>query len=518
MAPRPNLLLILADDLGYSDIEPFGGEIPTPNLAQLAAAGTRFANFHTAMKCNPTRAMLLTGLDNNAAAFGPRANYQIRPEVPTLAERLRDAGYRTYMAGKWDAGSDPGERPFERGFQRSFALLPGTGLHFPAPDGGDLREDGTTRGYSADGQALRLPEDFHSTEFYTRKIIEFIDSDPRDGQPFFAYASYTAPHYPLQAPPAYIERFRGWYERGYRAVQSRRIARLQELGLLAPDAAPWAIPGLPDWSALSPEERAYEAKRMQVYAAMIAALDDAVGQLLDHLAQRGLERDTLVLFASDNGADGSSRGAGYRNTHDNRTANLGSPSSYVTLGMNWAQVASAPYRLVKAFPTEGGTRAPLIARWPGAIPEGRISLDWLRIDDLALALLELAGVASDAAPSLAAGRSAWPTLAGRGPLYEAGDARIHTYIERRLGGASVLRGPWKLVWWKERGRYRQPLLFNLAADPAETQDLAAAQPAVAEDLAACWRDYAQRVGGDLSEAKPPLPATPQPGGEAGAKG
>ena len=497
MDSRPNILMILADDLGYSDIQPFGGEIPTPNLTQLAASGMRFTNFHTAMKCNPTRAMLLSGLDNNLAADGPRTNYQLRSDVPTIAETLRASGYHTYIAGKWDVGSDDGERPYARGFERSFVLLPGAGTHFPAPDGSDRRGDGTTRGYSLDGRDVTIDADFYSTTTYTQRMIEFIESNIDDRQPFFAYTAYTAPHYPLQAPYSEIAEFEGWYTQGYRAIHEERLQRLSELGLIDDANVAWDIPAVPEWESLSDEERAFEARRMQVYATMVANLDNAIGNLLSYLDSKGIADNTLVIFASDNGADGTARGAGYKDTHDNRISNLGSPSSYVTQGLNWAQVSSTPYRLVKGFPTEGGTRAPMIVRWPGVVPSNSVSSHWLRISDLASAFRELAstGISPDPSEYVAA------LTSGR-PLYAATDTRIHTYIERRLGGVSVLKDNFKLVWWKQNGQYRVPLLFDLANDPAETNDVADDYPEVVDALIDEWQKYASSIGPSVSEADP----------------
>lgn len=497
---QPNILLILVDDLGWSDIGAYGGEIPTPNLDQLAADGLRFTSFHTAMKCNPSRAMLLTGLDNNVAASGPRTNYQLRPDVPTLAEQLRGVGYRTYIAGKWDVGSDAGERPFDRGFQQSAVLLPGAGLHFRSHDGNDIRDDGTTRGYSVNGRDVAMPESFYSTHFYTERMRSFIDAGRDSGKPFFGYLAYTAPHYPLQAPADSIASFAGWYREGYRAILEQRIKRLHALGLF--DGEQWPIPDLPEWDALTPEERAYEAKRMQVYAAMVAELDNSIGELLRYLDRAGLAESTVVVFASDNGADGTARGAGFRqDAHDNTTDNLGSASSFVTQGMNWAQVSSTPWRLVKGYPTEGGTRAPLLVRWPGMIRPNTVSDEWLRISDLAPTLLTIAGAAEAVPTHPLAGRSALPLFLHGEPVWHD-EPRIHTYVERRLGGASVVQGQYKLVWWKTQGKYGAPMLFDLSTDPAEIDDIAGRQPERRERLVEQWHRYREMAGDGIAEAEP----------------
>lgn len=495
---RPNVLFILVDDLGWSDIGPFGGEIPTPNLDDLAAAGTRYTNFHTAMKCNPTRAMLLTGLDNNLAATGGRRDWRVLPGVPTLAEKLRDAGYQTLMSGKWDAGSGDGQWPHDRGFEQTYALLGAVASHFSSPGGFGSN-------YAANGQPFEPPADFYSTRWYTDRMLELINARDRE-RPFFAYLSYTAPHYPLHAPAEYIDAFDGWYEDGYRAVHEKRVARLRDMGLLGPDTAPWSLENVPEWHSLSDSERAYETKRMQVYAAMIAALDDGIGKVLQHLADEGLGDNTVVLFASDNGADGTPGGAGFdEKRHSNTVATLGTPGSYATQGFNWAQTSSTPFRMVKSHPTEGGYRSPMIARWPGRIDAGGINDEWFIISDLHETILDIAGARRPRDRDALAGRSALKLLTGGEPVYDKDEVRIHTYVEgRRLGGANVVKGDWKLVWWKTNNVYGAPMLFDIAKDPNETTDLAAEHPGIVADLVAEWRQYAARIGESIAEANPDL--------------
>jgi arylsulfatase len=216
--------------------------------------------------------------------------------------------------------------------------------------------------------------------------------------------------------------------------------------------------------------------------------------LLAYIDESDLSENTIVLFASDNGADGTSRGAGFRDVYDNSTGNLGSASSYVTEGFNWAQISSTPWRLVKSHPTEGGTRTPMIVRWPGKVEAGTRSSAWLRISDLKPAFLELAGGRPD--------KSTLPALIDGEEIYAATDARIHTYIERRLGGASVLQGQWKLAWWKENGTYIKPMLFEIGNDPMETTDIAAENSDTVAYLAEEWRRYAKIVGEGVSEANP----------------
>ena len=501
-SPQPNFLLIVADDLGFSDIAPYGGEMPTPNLARLAAEGTRFLDFHTAVKCNPTRAMLHTGIDNNTAAVGPRRNYRLSPDAATLAEVLRDAGYHTYMTGKWDLGRGAEQVPSARGFEQVFALLPGAGRHFPNPhrDASDALNS-----YSENGERVAVPDDFYSTYHYTDRMIEFIDANLGNGRPFFAFLSYTAPHYPLQAPRDRIEPYNGWYEEGYQATRSARIDRLRELGLFSAGFEPYQDENLTDWASLTDAERANEARRMQIYAAMVDIMDEEIGRVLDYLHEQGIADDTVVLFMSDNGADATATGAGYNEADDNSLGNLGDATSYVTVGANWARVSSTPLRLYKTFTSEGGTRVPAILRWPGRVTAGRIDRNFFQVADLMPTLLELAG-ANHPADS---GETGMLRMQGRPvtdlwlqgtPAYGDADYAFHTYTEARLGGGYARRGDWKLAWWKEDGEFVPGALFNLAEDPAETRDRAADHPEIVADLAQAWLDYAAQNGVDIETA------------------
>ena len=503
----PNILLILVDDLGYSDLEPYGSEIPTPHITQLANEGILFTNARSAMKCNPTRAMLMTGLDNNVAATGPRTSYHLRHDVRTLPEYLGDFGYHTVMAGKWDLGKAPGQTPDARGFKYSVALLPGVSTHYPNPFGLDNNPDGSTQGYLKNGRPLRLPDDFYSTEFYVDALEEGL-ATRTPGQPFFAYLALTAPHYPLQAPRAVIDSFQGWYDEGYFAVQSTRLARQRELGIVPSGLAHWPEPGKDDWSRLSRYERLREARRMQAYAAMVSLIDQAVSRVLDYLNDNNLAEDTLVIFASDNGADASLRGAGANDRYDNSTSNIGARDSYVTLGKHWAQVSSTPWRLVKSHPTEGGTRVPFIVRFPGRIPAGGRSNELFLLRDLLPTLLASMGRQFEpplkSIPSEFVGRPALEALYGGLSAYGDEDTLIHTYVEPgRLGGASVQLGDWKLAWWKHNGQYLKPMLFHITEDPAETRDVSDQHADIVQRLVEKWRAYQQHVGDPISEAIPP---------------
>jgi len=310
---RPNILLIVADDMGFSDAGAFGGEIATPNIDALAAEGVLFTQFHVAPNCGPTRGSLLTGVDFHRAGLGgnpgvaadnqkasPAYQGYLRDEVVTVAELLQEAGYHTYMAGKWHLGHDPRNLPGGRGFERSFALLNGAASHWA--DQAPIIPGSRTH-YTEDDQAVEeLPEDFYSTTAYTDHIIGHIDENIADTRPFFAYLSYTAAHNPLHAPSESIEKYLGRYDAGWDVLAARRVERLRGLGLLSESHTPHPRPEwVSAWDELTAEQRASRARDMEIYAGMIDYMDESIGRVLQHLRDIGEYDETLIVFISDNG-------------------------------------------------------------------------------------------------------------------------------------------------------------------------------------------------------------------------
>ena len=379
---RPNILMIVADDLGYGDLGAFGGEIDTPHIDTLAEAGARFTRFYTQVACSPTRSLLLTGVDNHLNGLGTMAEdllphhagvpgYEgfLNDRVVTVAMLLRDAGYHTYMSGKWHLGLTPDTDPFRRGFEHTYALLDGGGNHF---NGDGLNANRPRALYTVNGQVIERPDGPFSSDLFTDKLIEAIERDASDDRPFFAYLSFTAPHWPLQAPAALIDKYVDRYADGWDASRQRRFARLQEMGLVPRDLTmPPRIEDVPAWDALTDEERQIEAKKMAIYAAMVDNLDTNVGRVLGALDELGESERTLVVFLSDNGTDPYDRNrrpiyasfhaeAGY----DNSLTTMGTANSYVFYGLGWAQVGSVHHKHYKFLPSEGGMHAPMIARFP----------------------------------------------------------------------------------------------------------------------------------------------------------
>ena len=415
---RPNILLIVADDLGYSDLGAYGGEIATPNLDRLAERGTRLSQFYASPFCSPTRAMLMSGADHHRTGFGTMAEL-LTPElrkspgyegylherVVPLPQLLRDAGYRTAMAGKWHLGVSEEHSPARRGFERSYAMVQGGAGHFD--QSGIITPDANRTPvaiYRENGASVTLPKDFYSTEYFAGKLIEYIDAGRSGGtgdKPFFAYLAFTAPHWPLQAPEALIDKYRGRYDVGYEVIRDRRLARMKSLGLVPKDAVAYAgNPAWPKWEQLTDEQRRHDSLRMAVYAAMVDSMDQQIGRVLEHLARIGEFDNTVVMFMSDNGADGNTvldeaaNREWVQRNRDNSYANTGHIGSYIEYGPGWAQVGSTPLNQYKAFLYEGGISVPMIVRLPLGAPErmaGGLSDAPAHVTDIAPTLLELAG-------------------------------------------------------------------------------------------------------------------------------
>jgi arylsulfatase len=524
---RPNIILILADDLGYSDLGAFGGEINTPNLDTLAAEGRILAGHHAGSTCSPTRAMITSGTDSHLVGLGNMAEL-LRPDQIgkpghegylndrslSIADLLKDAGYHTYIAGKWHLGYTEDQSPKARGYESSYVLLPGVATFFN--EFADPPTEEQQKLYRENGVYTIPPKDFYATDFYTDKLISFIEANRGDGKPFFAFAAYTAPHWPLQAPPEYIDRYRGRYDSGFTAIRAARIERQKALGIIPQAFEP--NPLLPEtadnpktWASLTEGERKDQARRMEIYAAMVENLDANIGRLIRYLQSKGEYDNSFIFFQSDNGPEGAnrdnfdddkSRGC----ATDNSLANLGRKGSYVGYGPRWAEVSATPFRLWKAFTTEGGVAVPAIARLPKQ-QQARTNFEGVtHVMDLAPTFLEVAGVALPG--SVYKGRAVHPII-GLSLL----PALEHRSEHVRDPGAVlawemndngyVIRDNWKLVW--VAGKYGPTpkgwQLFDLSTDRAETKDLSTTRPEIVKQLNAAWEQYAAANGVVL----PPLP-------------
>lgn len=512
---KPNLLLIVADDLGYSDIGAFGGEIDTPNLDALADSGIRLAEFHTAPTCSPARSMLLSGIDSHQAGFGNMAEliteeqkgkpgYEgyLNEAVATLPEVLRDNGYNTYMVGKWHLGRTEEQSPAARGFDKSFALIQGGASHFN--DQRAIIGADPTAIYRKDGKSVGLPKDFYSSDSYTDMIIDYIDKDSGSGKPFFAYVAYTAPHWPLHAPDTYLNKYEGRYEEGYEAVRQNRLKKMKEMGLVGHKvSSKLAFEELPSWNELTDEQQKIESKKMEVYAAMVDNMDHNIGRLLNHLEAKGEIENTVILFMSDNGADGNSPEVLPKNKEwiatefDNSLENMGRPNSYVWYGPQWGQVGTTPFPIFKGFTAQGGIQAPAIVKIPGVHAKNEINRTVFSVMDVMPTFLDLAGIEVPKSPYN--NREIY-SIQGLSMLAALNDESADKSFKSRtlgwelFGRSAVRKGDWKIELHEVPYGTGTWQLFNLAVDPAATTDLASSNPEKLKEMLVEWKSYVDLNG------------------------
>jgi arylsulfatase A-like enzyme len=502
---RPNLIVILADDLGWSDIGCYGSEIPTPHIDALAAGGMKFSALYNCAQCCPTRASLISGMYPHEAGVGdmiddhplavreaaksPHYSDRLDPRAKTIAEHLRPAGYQTYMTGKWHLGYADGQRPLQRGFDRYYGIIAGAGSYWKP----SALRDGDTPVLPKD-----IPDGFYATDAFTTKAIEFIRGGD-SSKPFFLYLAYNAPHAPFHAPEDEIAKHRGKYDVGFEVIRERRLAGQKQLGLMPPDTQlPQRDPKSAAWTGSA--EQMKEVRNMEIYAAMVTRMDANIGRLTAFLKERGQLDNTLILFLSDNGAWAS--GATYE--------------------IEWAETGDTPFRLFKLFTHEGGIRTPFIAHWPGRVPAGKLQAkQYAHVKDILPTLLDAASPRdnetirqgddqksppptvslSDALPF--SGRSFLPAL------LDPNHAANETLFWERLGNEAVRDGRWKLVRsYNDIRDYNAKTkrgpgsgertgpweLYDLDTDPNETRDLATEHPDKVEALSRQHRDWAARIG------------------------
>ncbi|KAI5459521.1 putative arylsulfatase [Mariannaea sp. PMI_226] len=562
---RPNFLIIVADDMGFSDVGCFGSEIKTPNIDKLGEDGVRFTGFHSAAACSPTRAMIMTGTDHHIAGLGNLVEftnytgwsrfegepltesgkpYDSKPQrgmpgyegylnerVVTLPEVLRDNGYHTMMAGKWHLGLKPERSPHARGFNRSYAMLPGSSNHFNYRPEGEVK-NGTPKFldtslialHSEDGEYLdleALPKDWYSSNGYGDKLVEYLNewhdqnkatekvngADDKD-RPFFAYLPFSAPHWPLQAPKEHVKNYRGVYNEGPEVLRQRRLANLVKLGMISADTEPHPVvtdDRVEGWEDFSDYEKEASCRAMEAYAGMIECIDANVGKVVNYLKSINEFDNTLIMFMSDNGAEGAAYEAyplvkgplmeHIRKYYDNSLDNVGAADSFVWYGPRWAQAATAPSRLYKLYTTEGGVRVPCIARFPGC--PAAIRHEFATVMDIAPTLLDMAGITHPAptyrrrtvAPMR--GTSMYPWLKGQAETVHPKDFVMGWEL---CGRAAIRAGNWKAVFIPgPKGPHRWQL-YDLSKDAGEIHDLAESDTNKLDELLAHWDKYVEECG------------------------
>lgn len=511
---KPNILLIVADDLGYTDLGCFGSEISTPNLDALANVGILNTSFYTSPTCAPTRAMLLTGVDNHKNGLGSMGRFAKNQEglpgyegylnfdVVTFPKLLQENGYHTLMAGKWHLArpiEETSQWPDKRGFDRSFSLIQAGAGHFS--DQQPLFSSWKAT-YTEDGEIIEnLPENFYSSDYYTQKITEYIDESIGLNKPFFAYLAFTAPHWPIQVPDEYIDLYEDCYKEGYEVLAQKRLERGKQLGIIDETTSISLLtPNVIPWDELSLDEQRKSSRIMEVYAAMVERLDTNVGKLIDHLKLNDLYDNTLIVFMADNGAEGNSLwGVGdtrewVAENYDNSLNNIGRKNSYVFTGPSWAQVSSLPFKWYKSFSTEGGVRSPLIISYPKWKHNFRkINRNYISVMDLAPTFLELAAV--EYPKDEYDGKKIYP-IDGTSLLnwLDGGSAFAHEFNEvhcwELYGRIGVRKGDWKANWYDSPYGTESWELYNLRTDPGELNDLADINTEKLEELKTEWSEYA----------------------------
>lgn len=484
---KPNIVVILVDDMGFSDIGCYGSEIPTPHLDALAKNGLRFTQFYNTGRCCPTRAALLTGVYPHQAGVGHMtenrgaAGYEgrLNAQCATIAEALQPAGYFTAMTGKWHVGLKDGAAPWDRGFDRSLNAAAGG---FYQPD--SPRALLFLNSEKIASNDARLPKNWYSTDLWTSFGLKFIDEACEAHQPFFLYLAHNAPHFPLQAPDGEIAKFRGKYKTGWDQLRRERHDRQIKMGIVAKT---WPLTPRPDeiqaWESLTEARKDQFDHLMAVYAATVSRMDRAVGDLVAGLKQRGVLDNTLILFMSDNGGNAESGPDG------RSQGNPTEAGSTWFCGESWAFLQNTPFRRYKHFSHEGGIATPLIAHWPQGIPaKNELRRQPAHVIDIKATCLAAAGTPAPTGrqgkPVLPhEGRSLLPAFAGQ-PL-----SRDALFWEHE-GNAAVRAGDWKLV---RQGREGSWELYDLAKDRTEQTDLAAIQPDQVKTLAAQWEAWAVRA-------------------------
>ncbi len=477
---RPNVVLVLADDLGYSDISPYGAEIETPHLQRLADGGMRFTQMHNTSKCFPSRAELLTGI------YAQQSHMHDEPErfenSVMLGEVLKQVGYRTLFVGKHH-GTD---NPSNWGFDHYWGLRDGAANYFNpgekrsfdpgAPAQKDWAYPRTFLFDDSTAAPFTPEEGYYGTDTWTDWALELLRRYEGEQRPFFLYLSYQAPHDPLQAPTETIEKYEGMYDDGYAAVREARYERLVESGLIDEETYPLSEPTHRDWDTLSTEERADQARRMAVYAAMIDRMDQNIGRVIEHLEARGEMENTLFIFASDNGASAEVVRIG--------DGPIGSVTRWASLEEDWANVANTPFRRYKNDSHEGGTATPFIVHWPGVVAPGSTSEYVSKFTDIMPTLVDLTGATypdtykGDAVVEMQ-GRSLLPILRGDD------GTRAGPIFNKWAEGQAVYRDEWKLIQQGE-GDWE---LYDLREDRSETTDLADDRPSLVEDLSSTWEEW-----------------------------
>ncbi len=479
-AAPPNIVLIMCDDMGFSDIGCYGGEIDTPNIDRLAAEGLKFRQFYNNAKCTTTRASLITGL------YPRQTGPLLKPNMVTIAEVLKQAGYRTALSGKWHLGSNKPRRPSDRGFDEYYGLLDGC-CNFFDPSRPDPKfKGGRVRVFAKNDQRItEFPDEFYTTDAFTDFALDFVDRVTKEEKkpPFFLHVCYTAPHYPLHAKPEDIKKYQGKYLEGWEKVRRERHRRQIEMGLVDPE---WKLPQpnreVEAWDNAANKD--WQDLRMAVYAAMIDCMDQNIGRLLAKLKETGQEENTIVMFLSDNGGCAETPGG-------NNPEQIPGPKEFYThVGPGWAYAQNTPFRRYKQWVHEGGISTPFIVRWPGHVKPDTLTNQVGHIIDILPTCADLGGTTYPKTYNVE------DILPVEGlsllPIFQGKKREPHkTLYWEWAGNRAIRQRQWKLCWDKGVKKWE---LYNIETDRTETNDLAQYNRNRVQEMTEAWFDWAETTG------------------------
>jgi len=489
---KPNIIMIMVDDLGFSDVGPYGAsEIQTPNIDKLAKEGIRFRQFYNNSISAPTRSSLITGQYQHKAGVGyfnvnlglPAYQGFLNKESLTFGEVLHEAGYTTLLSGKWHVGDDKDQWPNQRGFDQFFGFIGGASNYY------NIGEKGRNEvALIKNNKPYQLDQGKYLTQEIANNAIEFLDEQNKEQKPFFLYLAFNAPHWPLQALPQDIEKYKGKYAIGWDSLRQVRFENAKKLGVVSPDQKLTRHDdAVKPWNKLTYDEQQLWQRRQEVYAAMIDRVDQEIGRVLAKLKELKKDDNTLIVFISDNGAQGGNGTSIYTQRN---TGPVGSPGSYETQNSNWSQTGNSPLRNYKATPYEGGISAPFIAWYPAKIKAGTITDGIGHLIDLAPTFYELAGakyptiyhgVKTNALP----GKSLLPVLTGKNDIVQRGEPLFW----ERGGNKAVREGKWKYVSAFPENKDE---LYDIESDRAENNNVADKYPEIVADLKAKYADWAKK--------------------------
>lgn len=509
-ADRPNIILIMADDMGYSDIGCYGGEIETPNINRLANHGIRYTHFYNAARSCPTRASLMTGLYPHQAGMGwmtvahlgtPQYQGELNDRCLTIAEVLKTAGYATYMSGKWHLTRDYDETqsadkhnwPLQRGFDNFFGTIPGGGSFF------------TPRGLTVGNEIIKPEQPFYYTDAISDSAVGFIRENQikKDGQPFFLYVAYTAPHWPLHAPEKDIAKYKGKYDKGWDALRKERFERMKEMGVIPENTVlPERHEDAAAWYTIPKRVRPELARRMEVYAAQIDNMDQGIGRIIAELERTGQLENTIILFLSDNGA------CAEMISHDDKTGEIGSTdTSFESYGLAWANASNTPFQMFKHWIHEGGIATPLVVHWPKGIHSeyhGKLYQKPAHLVDIMATIVELGNV--DYTQLMGKNKKIQP-LEGQSllPTFQLVDNQRNPIYWEHEANIGMRDGKWKLVAKTKEGKdpsIGKLELYDMEADRSESNDLSEQYPELTKKMFEEWMVWANRIEVFPLDARP----------------